>query len=289
MSDLPTHWTQFDRLYDLTDPRPYFRGVATGDYRMPGVLARIIERLLPVLEIRRGDAGPVRLVDFACGYGAVGLCLRGGRTMADLYHHFAKDAPQDADVAAFRAAMRHDLPPHRIDGIDIAENALAYARAVAALDGAHCVNLLSDPPGTALLERLGEADMIFESGAIGDHISDAVATLLRHATGPRRPWILLCPRPRIATMPVQAVLAAAGYRMAVLVSGVRYRRAFSEAELMEEVAAGMSHGLRREECTIDGYFRVDIRLAIPEDENFSPARSAVIGFDPESVSMEMRS
>ncbi len=288
MSESPTHWTQFDRLYDLTDPRPYFRGVATGDYRMPGVLSQVVERLLPVLQVRRNDTGPVRLVDFACGYGAVGLCLRGGRTMADLYRYFESDASLDADVAAFQATMRRDLVPHQIDGIDIAGNALAYARAVGALDGAHCVNMLSEPPSEALRESLCNADMIFESGAIGDHISGAVAALLRHAGEAKRPWVLLCPRPRIAIAPLQAVLSEAGYKMAVLTSGIRYRRAFSQGELMEEVSAGLSHGLREEECTIDGYFRVDIRVAIPEDEEFSPALSAVAGFDPESDSMDHR-
>ena len=35
----PGHKDDFDRVYDLADPRPYFRGLEPSCYRMPQVLA----------------------------------------------------------------------------------------------------------------------------------------------------------------------------------------------------------------------------------------------------------
>ena len=59
---------------------------------------------------------------------------------------------------------------------------------------------------------------------------------------------------------------------------VRYRRAFSESEMAEEVAAGLRHGLSEQECAIDGYFRVDIRIGFPNGDSIDRAKAALKGF-----------
>jgi hypothetical protein len=280
----PTHWTQFDQLYDLPDPRPYFRGVATGDYRMPGVLAGVLERLLPLIAARAGrPPGPARLIDFACGYGAVGLCLRAGATMAGLTERFQDDDGPEADAAHFRDRIRTDVPPHVISGVDIAATALDYARRVGAVDAVHSDNILEGGPGSDLAADLGAADMIFECGAIGDHLTAALDVLLKHATGTPRPWLILSPRPRIDVAGVSACLADHGYDTHVLLPRIGYRKAFSDMELAEEIASGTGHGLSEEECLVGDYFRVDMRLAVPTGENIAAARAAVAGFDPASV------
>jgi hypothetical protein len=273
----PTHWRQFDQLYDLPDPRPYFRGVAGGAYRMPGVVAGLLERLIPVMAARKGG-GTVRLTDFACGYGAVGLCLRFGFGMDGLYRYFAEEGDPASDPGAFAALRRADLPDHRIDGIDIAGRALAYAEAVGAAEAGHAVDVMGEEPGPAVAEALGRTDLIFECGALGDHIAPAANALLRLAA-PAQPWMLFCPRPRVDVARLRETLAGRGYRLETLVPGVRYRKPFSEGEAAEEIAAGLSHGLSAEDCLIDGYFRVDVRLAVPEGEDSAPAHAAVAGFE----------
>ena len=64
---------------------------------------------------------------------------------------------------------------------------------------------------------------------------------------------------------------------------VRYRRAFSEGEMAEEVAAGIKHGLTAEDCAIDGYFRVDIRIGVPKDESLKAVRVALQGFESDRI------
>jgi len=64
----------FEALYDLPDPRPYYRGLAPSDYAMP-------ERVAAAVGALAGARRPFRLLDLACGYGAVGLLLRTGLAM----------------------------------------------------------------------------------------------------------------------------------------------------------------------------------------------------------------
>lgn len=283
----PTHWRQFDRLYDLATPGPYFRGVHGGAYRMPRVVAAMLERLIPVVAPRRsGDA--VRLLDFACGYGAVGLCLRFGLTMEELYRHYATDREIAEDIAVLSPLRRTDLPAHRIDGIDIAARALDYARAVGAIDASHAVDVMAAAPNPAApnpaapdpaaAEAVARTDLIFECGALGDHIAPAADALLTLA-GAARPAMIFCPRPRVDVDRLERVLNSHGYRLETLIPGVRYRKPFSPEEGAEEIAAGAHYGLPPEACLIDGYFRVDIRIALPEDQDGGPFHAAVVGFD----------
>ncbi|MDW3207358.1 MAG: hypothetical protein R8L07_17610 [Alphaproteobacteria bacterium] len=275
MSQAPTHWTEFDKLYNLPDPRPYFRGVATGDYRMPGVMAAALRRLIPAL--RASNDRPARLVDFASGYGAVGMCLRTGREMADLYAYFAKDAAPEGDAAHF-AGWRRDfsIEPHRIDAIDIADRALDYARACGVIDQGHTDNLMEHPPGEALKAVLSKADLVYECGAIGDHVAAAMTALIE-AASPNRPVLVLSPRPRVNLGPLRKALDARQYELRTAVPGIRYRRAFSPEEMREELAAGLQNGIAAEECTVDDYFRVDLRLAVPAERDAEPLLQSLTG------------
>ena len=46
MSDLPKieTYTDFEAIYNLPDPRPYFRALRPVDYRMPGVTCGYLRR-----------------------------------------------------------------------------------------------------------------------------------------------------------------------------------------------------------------------------------------------------
>ena len=73
--DKPARSEDFDALYDLPDPRPYYRGLKPSGYAMPERAADAVRAL--------ADGRPsFQLLDFACGYGAIGLLLRSRRRMA---------------------------------------------------------------------------------------------------------------------------------------------------------------------------------------------------------------
>lgn len=276
MENSPTHWTQFNTLYDLEDPRPYFLGVAGGDYRMPWIIAQVLTALHPVLAERSPHSVP-RLLDFACGYGAVGLCLRTGMDMARLTQYFQNPVrdPLAEDRAYFLGCREKQDFSFHITGVDVASTAVRYAKGIGAIDAGTAANILETPD--ALASEVPEIDLFFECGAIGDLVPDAAEAFLsqRNLGARHQPWILVSPRPRVPVKPLERVLEAHGYRMETVLEKVRYRLPFSQDELTEEMEAGVRNGLKPEECLVDGYFRVDLRLAIPVESDSAAAHQAV--------------
>ncbi|MEQ8443440.1 MAG: hypothetical protein RIM33_12570 [Alphaproteobacteria bacterium] len=284
MTDTPTHWTQFGSLYDLQDPRPYFRGVATADYRMPSVAADLIKRLAPLLTARPRPSGNgglgLNAIDFACGYGAVGTCLRRNMTMADLCEYYSRDGDPEQD--------RDRLPPIDVSrrgligiaGIDIAGVALQYAITTGACDHVFATDVLSDPISGDLAEHILSADLILESGALGHLVAPAMSNLL--AVG-GRPWLVICPRPRIDVSAIADAIAPHGYVLHTIATKVRYRRPFSDGELQDEIQEAAAHGLPEADVLTNGYFRVDLRLALPREEIIEPVHSALADWDHDSI------
>eukprot|EP00752_Nemacystus_decipiens_P000911 g911.t1 len=176
----PAHSQDFDRLYDLLDPRPYFRGLEPSGYRMPQTVAAEVESLRPALLAARGRArdGALHLLDFACGYGTLGLLLRHDLTMDALYRRFAAVGLEEegleeegleedglAEDPAFFAARRRAGAPYEIAGLDIAGRAVAYARRVGALDIGFTENVLDAAPSADLCRFLARCDLIVETAA----------------------------------------------------------------------------------------------------------------------------
>ena len=88
--NLPRHRDDFGRVYDLEDPSPYFNALGPSGYRMPEVLAGALTAIHGAVCAARGSRGALRMLDFACGYGAVGALLRHDVSMAELYARYAK-------------------------------------------------------------------------------------------------------------------------------------------------------------------------------------------------------
>lgn len=255
----PARSEDFDALYDLSDPRPYYRGLAPSGYAMP-------ERAVEAVRVLAAGREPFQLLDFACGYGAIGLLLRTGGGMADLYRRYEREAQGQAapaDRAYFAADGASEEGGWRIGGLDVAGRALAYAQAVGALDVGFCEDVLTAPPSAALAAFLRETDLIVESGAIGGLLAPALPRLIQAAT-PRRPLILYCPRPNVDAGVIAAALEPHGYRVEPFGAPVAYRRPLSEAERRTVAEAGAAHGLSEAEIfDADGFMRVQMRLARP--------------------------
>jgi len=280
----PTHWTQFGSLYDLPDPRPYYRGVATSDYRMPGVAADLLVQLAPLLAARDSrvsvGSGPLSVIDFACGYGAIGTCLRRQMTMETLTAFYASDGDPEGDGAGLPPIGEARTSLYSIAGIDIAGVALDYGAATGACDRTFKADVLSEPIEGALAECIRGADLIIESGALGHLVAPAMANFL--ALG-GRPWLIVCPRPRIDAGAIGDAVAAHGYRLHTVSEKLRYRRPFSDGELADEVEEAAEHGLPEEKVLVDGYFRVDLRLAIPEEESIGPVLDVLSNWNHNAI------
>ena len=208
MSDPSDSYTQhaalFTRVYDLDDPSPYFSTLRPTGYRMPVALAAALEAIHAPLSAVRGAGHSLRLLDFACGYGAIGALLRHDVSMAEIYARYGERQWQPEDArryweadAAFFAARRAERAAFEIAGIDIAGNALDYASAQGFVDRAFHENLVDDAPGDGLKCFLRGVDLVVESGALGVMLPVAFARVFDCGGDEVPPWFLYSPRPDV--------------------------------------------------------------------------------------------
>ncbi|MFI6586876.1 hypothetical protein [Embleya sp. NPDC050493] len=167
--------TRFDDIYDRPDPRAFFRALGAFEYQTPHHAQRIFRRMLAM---RTGSGGrdgrvasaPVTVLDICCSYGINAALLNHDVTLAELYDRYgsapiaALDTAEliEADRAFFAARRRPDAV--RVVGLDVAANAVSYARAVGLLDEGFAENLESAPPSPALLAAARSTRLITVTG-----------------------------------------------------------------------------------------------------------------------------
>ena len=274
----PRHKDDFDQVYDLEDPRPYFRGLRPTHYRMPGVLAGfLLAAHRTLVETRAGD-GVLRFVDFACGYGTIGALVRHHLEMRDLYSHYAGEwrltdgrANWRSDRAMF-GERRRDGPAFEIAGVDIAGTALEYADALGFIDAAFAENVVTRAPGAGLQAFLERADLVVESGSAGALLPQAVARMLAATQAEPRPWFLYCPRPDVDWAPLDEIWARSGYLAEPCNRRpVRYRKPLGDFEREEMLRLAESFGHERASALGDDYLLVDLMLARPRSDRDRPS------------------
>ena len=276
---LPRHKDDFGRVYDLEDPSPYFTALRPSDYRMPEVLAGTLRAIHGSVCAARGTGGCLRVLDFACGYGAIGALLRHDIHMADIYAWYGERRwrPADArrcwvDDAAFFAARRSASVTFEIGGIDIAGVALEYATALGFLDRTFHENLVEDAPSDELKHFLRGVDLVVESGSLGDLLPGAFERILDGCGDAAWPWFIYGPRPDVDWASLNALWESRGYRTERLGAGpVRYRKALAAEEQADMLRITRALGKRDEAVMRDGYLLVDMTLARPgTDADRSP-------------------
>ncbi len=272
------HAAHFERVYDLDDPSPYFATLRRADYRMPVALAGALKAIHGPLSAARDAGKTLRVLDFACGYGAIGALLRHDVSISALYARYAARQwqPADgrrywADDIAFFAARRAETAPFEIGGIDIAGNALAYAAALGFVDRAYPENLVEDAPSAGLRRFIQSVHLVVESGALGVLLPDAFARVLDCAGGESPPWFLYSPRPDVNWSALESLWVERGYRTeSFLGAPVRYRKPLEAQEGADMLRRSRGFGKPDEAIMRDGYFLVDMTLARPEAYTANP-------------------
>ena len=188
--NLPRHKNDFGRVYDLEDPGPYFNALRPSDFRMPEVLAGTLKAIHREVCAARNTGDTLRVLDFACGYGAVGALLRHRISMRELYARYARRhwRPDDGRThwesdEDFFAARRERSQGFEIGGTDIAGIALEYAAAMGFLDRTFHANLIDHAPGEALGQFVRGVDLVVESGSLGELLPAAFERILDCGAG----------------------------------------------------------------------------------------------------------
>jgi hypothetical protein len=261
-------YTDFEAVYDLADPRPYFRALRPADYRMPAQTTGYLSRHHAAIAAFFGKERP-RLLDLACGFGTNGALLGHDLELSKLYGYYEADAdgPLPEVDQRFFAERRIEPRPFEVGGLDIARNALDYGLACGLMDRIFVDNLLEAPAGPELRRFVAGTDIIFEVGAVIEILIPGLRALLELEEASHRPWVLLSPRSDVDARPLWRFLEAAGYRVEKTNRRpIRYRRLLGDKEralLLERVQAlGRDPG----EAFDGDYFALDLYLARPEPQ-----------------------
>ena len=272
------HKDDFDRIYDLEDPSPYFTALRPADYRMPAVLAGALRAIHHPVSAAR-DAGDVlRVLDFACGYGVIGALLRHDVSMPEIYTRYGERHWRPIDArryweadAAFFAARREESVTFEIGGIDIAGAALEYAAALGFLDRTFQENLIDHAPGEGLRRFLHGVDLVVESGSLGELLPVAFERILDCCGDVACPWFLYSPRPDVDWASLNTLWAEQGYRAESLgTEPVRYRKPLGELERADMLRITRALGNQDEAVMRGDYLLVDLTLARPEADAGNP-------------------
>ena len=275
---LPRHKDDFGGVYDLADPSPYFNALRPSDYRMPEVLAGALKAISRAVGVARDASGALQVLDFACGYGAVGMLIRHAVSMPELYARYAERRwqPHDgrrfwpADAEFFAARREEGAQAFEIGGTDIARTALYYAATMGFVDRTFHENLVERAPSESLRRFLGGVDLVIESGSLGDLLPPAFERIL-DVGGDRPPWFIYCPRPDLDWIRLDDVWRARGYRAESLgTEPVRYRKALGAPELADMLRVTRALGKPDESVMRDGYLLVALTLARPEADAGNP-------------------
>ena len=262
------HSADFDQVYDLDDPLPYYAHLAACDYRMPAHLSDWLRTNCDV------GSSPLNVLDLACGYGFNGALLRHELELADVYALYASRPWSPADGranwerdAAFFAGVRATSSEFNIAGLDIAPVAIEYSLATGLIDRGFTDDLVAEPASDALADHLRTIDVVIESGAIGAIYAGCFAGILDAVDATRaphdRPWFVYCPRPTVDRRPVESLWRRRGYQSEPCSPLLRYRQPIGELEAQMVIDETTAAGNDPATAIVDGYLAVEMRVARP--------------------------
>ena len=240
--------TCFDDIYDQPDPRAYFGRLAPLEYEIPHHAQAVFRRTVAERAAAAGSAeAGVAVLDVCCSYGINAALLTHELTLAELFEHYTSPVARRltrADLIEwdkeFYAARRRPGAP-RVIGLDVARNALGYARAVGLLDAACAENLEQHSASPALRRAMTEVGLITMTGG-GSYITRRTfAALLECA---RRPvWVSSFVLRTVSYAPVVACLAEFGLTTRADAARTYPQRLFTDPrEQQHAIEAVQRHG-----------------------------------------------
>ncbi len=179
----------FDEIYNLPDPRRYYRTLGALDYRIPTQARPIFRKVMSAMA--RDD---LSVVDIGCSYGVNAAMIRYNLEFSDLAARYCGEelrngsiAETVVDDAAFFAEAPKIIDATFI-GVDVAEEAVGYARAIGLVDEAIAENLETAQLSTDGRMAFAGADLIITTGAIGYVTERTFSQIIDAVDGPP-PWI----------------------------------------------------------------------------------------------------
>ncbi|MGH1481420.1 MAG: hypothetical protein ACRBM6_22235 [Geminicoccales bacterium] len=208
----------FNDTYDRPTPEAYYQALQGFDYRLPELARPLIERCIEALCRIRGR-NRIRVIDLCCGYGVNAALLNHKIDMDDLYDRYTDMAkashPAETVIEADRrmfAKCRHASMKADIIGVDVAANAIAYAKDAGLLNDAFALNLERESPDAETRALFRGADLVTVTGGLSYIGAASFERILDCFPEGRRPWVVWFPLRHTNVDKVTDTLARYGLR-----------------------------------------------------------------------------
>ncbi len=183
----------FDSIYELPDPREYFRVLGGLDYVIPELARDVFRAMIAVRQEQ--DKRKLKILDVGCSYGINSALIRYPIDMQRLMHrygsremHMLKSASIiDMDAKYFQSW------PSGTDasfvGLDTSAAAITYAVGAGLLDGGVSANLEERAPTEGECKALRGLDLILTTGCVGYVSERSFRQIMKLQDRKNPPWI----------------------------------------------------------------------------------------------------
>lgn len=259
-----------NHIYNQPDPRAYFHELRKLGYAIPGSAKPLFESLIAHLRRERQD--PIQLLDLGCSYGVNAALLKHDLSMADLYDRWDNESLADAEPDDIRELDRRFFNGNgeselEVIGLDVAENAVAFAAETGLLDSGIAANLEVEPLPGAGQEELASVDLVTSTGCVGYVTEKSFERLMPVVARGQSPWMANFVLRLFPFEPIEATLAEWGYVTEKLEGETFVQRRFVSAEEQEGVLQKLrERDIDPEGREAEGHLHAEFYLSRPAEE-----------------------
>jgi hypothetical protein len=274
----------FDFIYDLDDPREYFKTLGNLDYQIPHHGQRLFCTLVEALRDRNRNGAeetPLKVVDICCSYGVSAALLKHETTLAGLYTRYGSQELEDlsseqlaeADAAFYGQRRRREVPL-RVVGIDVARNAVSYGLRSNLLDAGFVENLEEARPTQALRRAVAGADLLTVTGGVGyisERTFERLLDCVIEGLGGRVPWVAAFALRWVSYERISEILSRYGLLTEKLAGHTFLQRRFVDAAEREYVLKELAKiGVDTAGREDEGWYHAHFYLSRPIEEAVTP-------------------
>lgn len=270
----------FEHIYDLQDPKKYYKTLGDLGYRAPEHGQRLFSALI---EKRHNANGQANVVDLCCSYGINGALLKYDVVLDDLYERYSSeelplsgDDLAEADAAYYASRKREDAP--RVVGVDTAGNAVSYALKAGLLDAGAGEDLENEQPSETLRREVSGADLFTVTGGIGYISERTFDRLLDCVDEGRDPWVAVLALRWVSYDRISKVLGAYGLVTEKLEGHTFKQRRFADAAEREYVCRELGRmGIDIEGKESEGSYHANFYLSRPHEQVSEASVEELVG------------
>lgn len=254
----------FDAIYNLPDPRRYYRTLGALDYRIPTEAKPVFRSVMEAME-----RDHLHVVDIGCSYGVNAAVIQYDIDFADLVGRYRSPqvAKRSVAEAIFDDAAYFIDADKRVEatftGVDVAQEAVGYAKAVGLLDNTIVQNLEERPLSPDAAALISDADLIITTGAVG-YVTERTFSRILDAVDGEPPWIAAFTLRQFPFDAIAAEITGFGLTAEKLQDRSFPQRRFRDAEEQAgAIAAVEALGLDPTGLEASGGYYADFYLATP--------------------------